>query len=498
MKQVFNPYLPLNEYIPDGEPHVFGDRLYIYGSHDEAGVNEYCVGDYVVWSAPIEDLSNWRCDGVSYQRIQDPTNHSNTHKLWAPDVARGLDGRYYLYYCLSYVPEIGVAVSEKPHGPFEFYGHVKYDLNIYNGAVLHEHLPFDPAIFMDEDGKIYLYYGFSPIKPYPTKEELMERGISEEAAEIEAEQLKRMGRSSGCMVVELKPDMLTMVGEPKMIVPGGLIEAGTGFEGHGFFEASSMRKIRGRYYLVFSSRLSHELCYAVSDFPHHDFSYGGTIISNGDVGLNGNEKPKNMTGNNHGGIVEVNGQYYIFYHRQTHGIESSRQGCAEKITILEDGSIPQVEMTSCGLNGGPLTKMEKYEAVIVCNIISPCNQKKINYGENLCEDQPYIFEEAEETGEKVHYIANIYNGVTVGYKYFDCKGIHKVEVCIRGNANGTIQILLESEEGFIAGKIPLKMTGQQWKTLSAEVQISDGVHGIFFRYEGDGKIEFRNFNFIVY
>ena len=56
-KQAFNPYLPSWEYIPDGEPYVFGDRLYVYGSHDKFGGKEYCENDYVCWSAPVNDLS---------------------------------------------------------------------------------------------------------------------------------------------------------------------------------------------------------------------------------------------------------------------------------------------------------------------------------------------------------------------------------------------------------------------------------------------------------
>lgn len=61
MKQpVFNPYLPSWEFVPDGEPHVFGNRLYVYGSHDEPGGTTFCPGDYVVWSAPVDDLSDWR------------------------------------------------------------------------------------------------------------------------------------------------------------------------------------------------------------------------------------------------------------------------------------------------------------------------------------------------------------------------------------------------------------------------------------------------------
>ena len=121
---VFNPYLPLNEYIPDGEPHVFGDRVYVYGSHDRAQGMRYCEGHYAVWSAPVDDLSHWTNEGTAYYRTQDPSNAEDDKQLWAPDVTQGPDGRYYLYYCFSFYPEIGVAVSDSPAGPFEFYGHV--------------------------------------------------------------------------------------------------------------------------------------------------------------------------------------------------------------------------------------------------------------------------------------------------------------------------------------------------------------------------------------
>ena len=59
-KQAFNPYLPSWEYIPDGEPYVFGDRVYVYGSHDYFNGYVFCMGDYVCWSAPVDDLGNWR------------------------------------------------------------------------------------------------------------------------------------------------------------------------------------------------------------------------------------------------------------------------------------------------------------------------------------------------------------------------------------------------------------------------------------------------------
>lgn len=103
---------------PNREPHVFGDRVYIFGSHDKQDGNSFCEEDYVGWSASINDLGNWRCEGVIYKKEQDPINGASydkeipayddamdaegmLHNLYAPDVAQGLDGRYYLYYALD-------------------------------------------------------------------------------------------------------------------------------------------------------------------------------------------------------------------------------------------------------------------------------------------------------------------------------------------------------------------------------------------------------------
>ena len=118
----WNPYLPLWEYVPDGEPHVFEGRVYIYGSHDRFDGDAYCLNDYVGWSAPVEDLSDWRYEGVLYRRRDDPRNADGSQKLFAPDVARGPDGRYYLYYALNQTSAVSVAVCDTPAGRYRYYG----------------------------------------------------------------------------------------------------------------------------------------------------------------------------------------------------------------------------------------------------------------------------------------------------------------------------------------------------------------------------------------
>ena len=499
MRQVFNPYLPLYEYIPDGEPRVFDGRVYIYGSHDLAGGQKYCMGDYVTWSAPVKDLTDWRYEGVIYKRTQDPSNADDKMDLWAPDVVRGADGRYYMYYCFSFNPEFGVAVSDSPAGPFSFYGHVHYPQDVYGGKELRDNFPFDPGVLVDDDGRVFLYYGFSPAKPLPAPplEAFLEMGMSREEAQAQLQAIASTKFSDGAFVVELEQDMLTVKGQPHLMVPGEKIAEGTGYEGHGFFEASSMRKVGDRYYFIYSSSVSHELCYATSDHPDKGFTYGGVIVSNGDIGYKGNKRPRAMMGNNHGSIIEIDGRWYIFYHRQTHGTESSRQGCAEEIYFSENGKIDQAEITSCGLNQGPLVGKGTYSAAIACNLMCGDNDKKIVYGQSLKDSQPYIFQNtAEREEESEHYIANVFDGVVAGFKYFDCRGVDKISLEAKSYGQGKFIISLDDENGATVGEISFDKEDGEFGVYETKVNIPDGIHSLYFTYTGPGSVDFKSFTFM--
>ena len=496
---VFNPYLPLTEYIPDGEPHVFGDRVYIYGSHDKAGGTAYCEDHYCVWSAPVDDLHNWRCEGVSYRRDQDPSNAADDKQLWAPDVTQGPDGRYYLYYCFSFYPEIGVAVSDKPAGPFEYLGHVHYPPHILGGKLLQEGMVFDPAVLTDDDGRVYLYYGFAPACEKEFRfPELSEEDLAamppEKRERIEAMKALPMGEDS--YVVELEPDMLTAKELPRVLLPGGHHTAGTGYEGHGFFEASSIRKIHGKYYFVYSSHKSHELCYAVSDRPDSGFVYGGTVVSNGDIGLNGRETPVYPLGNNHGGLVRIGDEHYIFYHRHTDGTNFSRQGMAERVALLPDGSIPQVEMTSCGLNGGPLEGRGVHPAHIACNLFTdkPSVYTGGSGGNGFWMDGcfPKITQDGRDGDHEPGYIANMTESATCGFKYFRCEGIRRVGIRARGYANGCFAVKT-AWDGPELGRIPVHSTNL-WTDYAADIAIPDGTRAIYLTYHGPGSAQLASFS----
>ena len=154
-KQGFNPYLPSWEYIPDGEPHVFDGRVYVFGSHDRFGGHTYCPNDYVCWSAPVDNLSDWRYEGVIYARTDDPANKDGDMLLFAPDVTRGADGRYYLYYVLDQLPVISVAVCDTPAGRYQFYGYVHHPDGSRLGEREGDAPQFDPGVLF-EGNAVYL------------------------------------------------------------------------------------------------------------------------------------------------------------------------------------------------------------------------------------------------------------------------------------------------------------------------------------------------------
>jgi Glycosyl hydrolases family 43 len=470
--QAFNPYLPPYEYIPDGEPHVFGNRIYIFGSHDAFDADLYCMNDYVCYSAPVTNLANWEYEGIIYRKDKDPRNTDKSHCLWAPDVVRGLDGRYYLYYCLDILPEIGVAVCDTPAGKYEYWGLVKYEDGTILGRRTGDYIQFDPGIFIDTDSKIYLYSGNAP----RVKEHInpMEKKASQ--------------------VMRLSQDMLTIEGEPRLLIPSVEDSADTGFEGREFFEASSVRKIGENYYFIYSDVNSASLCYAVSKHPDRDYLFGGVLIDICDIGFKGRSERVNFPGNTHGGIQFINEKWYLFYHRQTNQTQFSRQGCAEEIEILPDGTIPQVEITSCGLNGGPLRGKGTYEARIACNLWCKAGMPVLRKKE-LNNEFPYFTQDGVDGEIANQYISNMRDGAVAGFKYFNFLQINTISVHLRGNGKGRLLVTTETD-GEVYAEIKVQFDQRQsreWKIFTAKALIPDGVSGLYYRYEGEGSIDFLDF-----
>lgn len=494
-KQAVNPFLPLNVYIPDGEPHVFGDRVYLFGSHDKEAGDTFCSEPYEVWSAPTDNLAEWSCPGVSYEPKQDPLYDENScNACYAPDCVQGNDGRFYLYYCLAgrygkggYSNPISVAVCDTPDGKYEYLGIVKNP----DGTPFMKYANFDPAVINDE-GTIRLYSGTW----YPFAE--MRKGLMNYVLDgVEAnmfgkskehirELLKNGDSVYGPHHMELSDDMMTIQSEPVRVIPlnrkGTPFESTGKFKGHGFFEGSSIRKISGRYYFIYSSLSNHELCYAVSDYPDRDFVYGGTIVSNGDVGYQGRKEEDrlNMTGTTHGSIECINGQWYVFYHRQSHKSDYSRQACAEKITIDENGKIDQVEITSCGLNEGALAGTGIYPAVICCNLTNGHMPHSGN--QKIKETVPYVGSENNQ-----RFIRDITDGTLIGYKYFDFENPEELILTLKGNGSGNLEVRTDVNGSPLADIHIYPVS--KWHEVHISLPALSGIRPLYLTYQGKGTVD---------
>lgn len=410
-----NPFLPNWEYIPDGEPRVFGNRVYLYGSHDTASSASFCDFKLKVWSASIDDLSHWTCHGDSFHTKDDQDHVSDVkgvkHELFAPDVVEK-DGKYYLYAYI--VNEKGcVAVSDRPEGPFSYVSNYVYNIeNHYDNGTF-----IDPGVLVDDDGRVYIYCGYL-----------------------------------GSYMAEINPDTMYEILDntyQENIIP---VE-----EPYEFFEGCSLRKVNNTYYLIYSPKKGNRLVYATSEHPTGPFVYRGIIIDNGE------DYP---AGNNHGSICNIKGQWYIFYHRMTNGTIMSRRACVEKINILPDGTIPQVEMTSLGFDES-LCPYEITKADTACVLKGGCFITEKD-----------IFERT---------ISGITSGSILGWKYFDfgedySSKTMRINLKVIGTGCKTkVRILLDHyETGEEIGVVDIGTCSGVYSSL---VKAVTGRHAIYFCVE---------------
>ena len=474
-----NPLFPLNEYVPDGEPHVFGDRVYLYGSHDEEGGTRFCTRDYTVWSAPTDDLTKWMCHGVTYKKSQDPrSKEGKLVDFYAPDCVKGNDGRYYLYYFAagpntSAFGPMSVAVSDRPEGPFEYLSDIKYK----DGTPVLKYLTNDPAVIND-NGRIYLYYGWGFVMDFrnPVCKPLFDFVLSKLCNRSLAEVKKTQPSILSCAVAELEEDMCTVKSAPKAVLDSlTTAKKGTPLYEHPFYEAPSVRKFGDWYYLIYSSNKNNELAYAMSKHPDRGFEYKGVLISNSDLGYKGNKKPKTPAGTIHGSVELIGGKYYVFYHRCTNDTDFSRQACAEPIQMNEDGTFSQAEVTTQGVEP-PLPAKGSYPAAICCNLYN--KRKTDKKGKRAIV--------TAEGGEVI--VTRLKSGCVVAYKYMRFDGEREIAVRVKG---GEGKIAVFAGEQKLADILVPESEG--WQKRCARLKCAEGVSELRFEFECKGEMMFSRF-----
>ncbi len=190
--------------------------------------------------------------------------------------------------------------------------------------------------------------------------------------------------------------------------------------------------------------------------------------------------------NNHGSMVQIGEDWYIFYHRHTNGSWYSRQGCAELLEIDDKGNVKQAEITSCGLNGGPLRGEGEYPAYLACHLYT--DKESVYVGGD---EFPKVMQDGRDGDEEIGYIGNIQNSATAGFKYFDIQGVRRIRITTRGYADGDIEVRNEID-GEVLAKLHIVYTNV-WEDYETEISIPDGVQPLYFTFRGQGNASLKSF-----
>lgn len=453
-----NPALPLWEHTPDCEPHIFGDRVYMYGSH-ETMPNRDCGPDLVCWSAPLDDLTDWTYHGVIFDG-----KGSDTDFLLAPDVCQGPDGNYYLYdagritmagngmFCV-------VLKADNPAGPFEYIGNMTKD---GKGMGL-----FDPTVLV-EDGRVFIIGG-------------------------------------SAQLYELDPnDMMTVIDGPYTMSD----EKGTKVPY--FMEGSSIRKVGDTYVYLYAAKhdtsakyvntvahaangYSGTLEYCTSKSIYGPWTYHGVLIDiGGDVigtSSAGKMQRSNYNGNTHGSLFEVDGQWYITYHRQTSDNQRRRQMCIQPIDMeIVDGDVifTQAERNFSGVEVDGCDALKKYAASYADYITN----------EAICDCDDVTF-----MNENNNSIIDVTNSVVAGYRYLNFEGGEyyvSVDVLPLG-VPGVITVELDDPNSAPIARFDIPAEGDGVITLDKQYcgEI-EGKHGVYFNFYAISEAnicEFEAFEF---
>lgn len=315
--------LVTNIYTADPSAHVFNGKIYIYPSHDiDAGDafddlgSHFAMEDYHVISmdtpqSPAVD------NGVALHVKDVPWA---TKQMWAPDAAEK-NGTYYLYFPAKDhdgIFRIGVATGSSPVGPFK-----------PQPAAIKKSFSIDPAVFKDDDGSYYMYFGGI----WGGQLQRWRKGVfNGEHPESPFAHIPNDNEPALCpKMAKMSDDLLEFAEEPKDVVivdDSGkpLLQGDTEKR---FFEASWMHKYNGRYYFSYSTGDTHFLCYAIGDNPYGPFTYAGRIL-NPVVGWT-----------THHSIVEFKGKWYLYYHDSSlsKGVTHLRSIKVAEITYDAEGKI---------------------------------------------------------------------------------------------------------------------------------------------------------------
>ena len=443
-----NPYLPLWEHLPDGEPRVFEDpdnpgklRAYIIGSHDTS-YDKYCGLDIRMWSAPVEDLSQWRDEGPLFSHYV----NGQWDIMYAPDLVETVDkttGKktYWLYpHSRGWRRTAMVCKGDRPNGPF-----TPVNLNADGTACVEgSKIDFDPSVFVepvtnkkDKDFKkgyrAYVFYGFQHSTAFELDPDNM--WAVRPGTEIHDYFIPASHRYG-----EVRdPEGTQYPSLYKGQKPGDF----------NFFEASSIRQVGNKYVMVFSGHSGPDygigssnstLRYAYGDSPLGPWRSGGVLVDSRGVEINADGSALTTTNaahNTHGSLQQINGQWYVFYHRPPRGFGNARQAMVAPVKIVWDkksvaqgGQVritgydpytPNNEWTAKASNGNEYTGAEVTSEGFQIFGLNPYSYYSAGIACYMS-DQNWM-QDNHDMWKNEMELQGIKNGGIIGFKYFGFGGL---------------------------------------------------------------------------
>ena len=519
-----NPYLPLWEHVPDGEPRVFEDpdqpgkfRAYIIGSHDVT-YTAYCGPDIRMWSAPVEDLSQWRDEGPIFTWFV----NGQWDTMFAPDLVETVDkatGKktYWLYpHSRGWRRVPMVCKSDRPNGPFTPVNLTEDGTQCVPGSLI----DFDPSVFIekitdkkdkdfDKGYRAYVFYGF------------------QHSTACELDQNTMFSKREGTELID--PFIPASSADGRLLDKAGseykALYKGQNPLDFNFFEASSIRQVGNKYVMVFSGYSGKEyglgntnsaLRYAYGDSPLGPWRSGGVLVDSRGVVLNEDGSKlitTNAAHNTHGSLQEINGQWYVFYHRPPRGFGNARQTMVAPVKITWDKK-PVAKGGKVTITGyDPYTKDNEWVAA-ASDGNTYTGAEVTSEGFQIFGLPPYKYYSAGYAcfmyGPNSNNWMQVQNGGIIGFKYFgfgglaqDTKGVKafagikkgddaKLNLNLTSNGKGAFMIHVKLDDpwkGEEVGVIRVSDKFPKGKALTYSVPVPaleglTGKHAIYLVVEG--------------
>lgn len=413
-------------YTTDPAPMVHDGRLYVYTGHDEDRADFFWMQEWRVYST--EDMVNWTDHGSP---LAIESFEWGDDRAWAAQCIER-NGKFYWYVCLhsklSNTMAIGVAVGDSPTGPFKD----AIGKPLYEGSWDY----IDPTVFIDDDGRAYLYWG----NPNLYFAELNEDMVSLKG---EVRRIDQTVESFGA------PNPEARIKGEKYV--------DTYTEGPWFYRRGDI------YYLLYAAGgVPEHIAYSMSDTPEGPWRYAGQIMPLQDTG----------SFTNHCGVVDYKGNSYFFYHtgKLPGGGGFGRSVAVEQFSYNDDGSFPIINATAEGV--APVGTLDPYRRV---------EAETMAYSSGV---------KSEPNAVTGVYVSETHDGDWIKLREVDFGMEGPAELRIAAASalrGGRIEVHLDTPDGRLISAVNISSTGgwERWKTFKADVEDGvTGVHDLYFVFKG--------------